>query len=209
MQGSRKLKGWMIALLLCVLPAASAYAADAQSNTVTITGGYEKTVQTKQWAQTGSTQEAYTYQGRVTTYQNETVQTGTTTRRVQTGSALVQTGTVTETVQTGTKQVQTGTQLVCYGGWVNTQAPRALWRCVGPIKQQAVYQTEPVHGTETKPVYETEPVYRVLTVPVYAVQSVAVTTTQTLTGYRTVPTYGWVTVNTKQWVPIAIQEGSA
>ncbi|MHB1629328.1 MAG: hypothetical protein ACYCVB_13300 [Bacilli bacterium] len=189
---------------MALLPMVPAFAAVAQSNTVTITGGYEKTAQTQQWEQTGTTQQAYTYQANVTTYQNEQVQTGTMTRTVQTGAEQVQTGTITQKVQTGTKQVQTGTEQQCDGEWVYNVS-RRHWMCSGSLVTKPVYTTEPVYVTETIPVYSTVPVYTTQTIPVYTTESVPVTQWETLTGYRSVPAYGWVTLNTQQWVPVSIQ----
>lgn len=175
----KRLRRWLLLpALLTALPGATAFAAVAQSNSVTITGGYDKTVQTQQWGQTGTTQQAYTYQANVTTYQNEQVQTGTTT----------------QTVQTGTKQVQTGTERVCQGGWA--------WGWAGP--NHSVWTRTCVGPTVTQPLYSTVAVYSTQTVPVYTTEPVAVTQLETLTGYRSVPVYGWANVNTQEWVPLSI-----
>ena len=186
------------------LPSASAFAAIAQSNPVTITGGYDKTVQTERWEQTGTTRQAYTYQTDVTTVQSERVQTGTTTQTTQTGTRQVETGTTTRRYQVGTQQVRTGTESECDGEWMY-YVTRRQYACSGALVNKPVYATVPVYITETIPVYETVPVYSTETIPVYTVESVPVTRVETFTGYRTVPVYGWVTVSSEQWVPIVIR----
>ncbi|WP_258110508.1 hypothetical protein [Alicyclobacillus sp. SP_1] len=186
------------------LPAASAFAAIAKSNPVTITGGYDRTVRIEQWEQTGTTRQAYTVQTDVTTVQSERVQTGTTTQTIFTGYQQVETGTTTKTVQVGTQRVQTGTTSVCDGEWMYYVRLRR-YECSGGLIQKPVYKTVPVYRTETTPVYETVPVYSTQTVPVYRTESVPVTRVETFTGYRTVPVYGWVTVRVEQWVPVAIR----
>ncbi|MHB1683265.1 MAG: hypothetical protein ACYCYO_10690 [Bacilli bacterium] len=199
---------WKKALLgvafVLFLPSASAFAAIAQSNPVTITGGYDKTVQTERWEQTGTTQHAYTYQTDVTTVQSERVQTGTTTRTMQTGTKQVEIGAITRRYQVGTQQVQTGTESECDGEWMY-YVTRRQYACSGALVNKPVYATVPVYITETIPVYETVPVYSTETIPVYTTESVPMTRVATLTGYKTVPVYGWVTVRAQQWVPVAIQ----
>lgn len=199
---------WKIALVgvafLLFAPSAPAWAVIAQSNPVTITGGYDKTVQTLQWKQIGTTQQAYTYQTDVTTVQRERVQTGTTTQTVLTGIRQVETGTTTRTVQVGTRRVQTGTTTVCGGEWMYYVHLRR-YECSGGLIQKPVYKTVPVYRTETIPVVQTVPVYSTQTIPVYTMESVPVTRVETFTGYRTVPEYGWVTVSSEQWVPAEIR----
>ncbi len=199
---------WKNALLgvafVLFLPSASAFAAIAQSNPVTITGGYDRTVQTEQWEQTGTTQHAYTYQTDVTTFQSERVQTGTTTRTTQTGTKQVEIGATTRRYQVGTQQVQTGTESECDGEWMY-YVTRRQYACSGALVNKPVYATVPVYITETTPVYETVPIYSTDTIPVYTVESVPVTRVETFSGYRTVPTYSWVTVSSEQWVPVAIR----
>ena len=185
------------------LPSASAFAAIAQSNPVTITGGYDRTVQTVQWEQAGTTRQAYTYQTDVTTVQSERVQTGTITQTIFTGYQQVETGTTTRTVQVGTRRVQTGTTSVCDGEWMYYVRLRR-YECSGGLIQKPVYKTVPVYRTETIPVVQTVPVYSTQTIPVYRTESVPVTRVETFTGYRTVPVYGLVTVSSEQWVPVVI-----
>ena len=197
-------KGVLLGIAFVLLPSASAFAAIAQSNPVTITGGYDRTVQTERWEQIGTTRQVYTYQTDVTTVQSERVQTGTTTRTMQTGTKQVEIGATTRRYQVGTQQVRTGTESECDGEWMY-YVTRRQYACSGALVNKPVYATVPVYITETIPVYETVPVYSTETIPVYTTESVPVTSVETFTGYRTVPVYGWVTVSSEQWVPVVIR----
>ncbi|KUO97266.1 hypothetical protein [Ferroacidibacillus organovorans] len=185
-------------------PSPFAWAAMANSNPVTITGGYDRIVQTEKWEQIGTTQQAYTYQADVTTVQSKRVQTGTTTRMFQIGTKQQEIDSITRRYLIGTQRVQTGTTSICDGEWMYDVHLRR-YECSGGMIQKPVYKTVPVYRTETIPLYQTVPVYRTQTIPIFTIESVPVTRVETFTGYRNVPEYGWVTVNTEQWVPVVIQ----
>lgn len=189
--------------VLFFAPTAYALAVIAQSHMVTITGGYDKTVQTQRWMQTGTTSQPYTYQEDVTTDESERVQTGTLTRNVFMGLEHQEAGTITKTVQVGTKRVQTGTTSACDGQWMY-YVDRRRYECTGAMVQTPVFNTVPVYRTETIPVFKTVPVYETQTIPVYTVESIPVTRLETFTGYKTIPVYGYVSVPSEEWIPDVI-----
>ncbi len=151
----------------------------AQSNVVTVTGGYMQSITVPTWEQTGTTTEAV---------------------QVQTGGGYYQ----SYTYQSGTQQVCTTTQVATNhatfypGYWVDTGYwDNSAKRWVDSGYWSPGYYSAPYFNTyqdvmtcNTQPVYSTGQSW---VPPTYG------------TSYETVPTYGYVNETQQQWVPTNVQ----
>lgn len=146
----------------------------AQSNQVTVTGGYMGVTTVQKYQQTGWTSEYVQY---------------------QTGGSYYE----AVTYQSGTKQQCTSTQVATWHQTYYATFYPWKWNNGHPI--DAHYGPPGHYGPPDWYTYQT--VTRCQTVPVYSTENVWVPPTYS-GRWEQVPTYGWVPVQVQQWVPVTI-----